>query len=124
MLQPPMPLSLCTLALTLLLSGCLTAPKQPPIDPSPFETLEYQGQKGLAVIHASSLYARGGTGQGVAVALVDSGLNSDLPEFQGRVANPVSILWTTRLALQIESVMAPRWPVSWRPTKMAWACMG
>ncbi|MCX2901218.1 S8 family peptidase [Pseudomonas mandelii] len=88
MLQPPMPLSLCTLALTLLLSGCLTAPKQPPIDPSPFETLEYQGQKGLAVIHASSLYARGGTGQGVAVALVDSGLNSDLPEFQGRVANP------------------------------------
>ncbi|CAI8754432.1 hypothetical protein EMIT0P171_150032 [Pseudomonas sp. IT-P171] len=76
------------LALPFLLSGCLTNPTQPSIDPTPFETLEYQGQQGLAVINASALYARGGTGQGVAVALVDSGLNSNLPEFQGRIADP------------------------------------
>ncbi|WP_150763291.1 S8 family peptidase [Pseudomonas fluorescens] len=76
------------LALPLLLSGCLTNPVQPAIDPTRFETPEYRAQKGLAVIHASTLYARGGTGQGVAVALVDSGLNSSLPAFQGRVRDP------------------------------------
>jgi subtilisin family serine protease len=72
----------------LLLSGCLTIPEQPTIDPAKFETPEYQAQKGLAVIQASSLYARGGTGQGVTVALIDSGLNTELPEFQGRVGDP------------------------------------
>ncbi|VVN46593.1 Extracellular serine protease [Pseudomonas fluorescens] len=76
------------LALPLLLSGCLTNPVQPAIDPTRFETPEYRAQKGLAVIHASTLYARGGTGQGVAVALVDSGLNSSLPAFQGRIRDP------------------------------------
>lgn len=76
------------LALPLLLTGCLTPPIQPAIDPTPFETPEYQAQKGLAIIHASSLYARGGTGQGVAVALIDSGLNSNVPEFQGRLRDP------------------------------------
>ena len=76
------------LALPLLLSGCLTNPVQPAIDPTRFETPEYRAQKGLAVIHASTLYARGGTGQGVAVALVDSGLNTSLPAFQGRVRDP------------------------------------
>ncbi|CEL30826.1 S8 family peptidase [Pseudomonas fluorescens] len=76
------------LALPLLLTGCLTNPVQPAIDPTPFETPEYQAQKGLAIIHASSLYARGGTGQGVAVALIDSGLNSNVPEFQGRLRDP------------------------------------
>ena len=34
------------LALPFLLSGCLTNPTQPSIDPTPFETLEYQGQTG------------------------------------------------------------------------------
>lgn len=76
------------LVLPLLLSGCLTNPVQPAIDPTRFETPEYRAQKGLAVIHASTLYARGGTGQGVAVALIDSGLNSSLPAFQGRVRDP------------------------------------
>jgi len=76
------------LVLPLLLSGCLTNPVQPAIDPTRFETPEYRAQKGLAVIHASTLYARGGTGQGVAVALVDSGLNSNLPAFQGRIRDP------------------------------------
>ena len=88
MLQRPIFSLPPVLALPFLLSGCLTNPTQPSIDPTPFETLEYQGQQGLAVINASALYARGGTGQGVAVALVDSGLNSNLPEFQGRIADP------------------------------------
>lgn len=88
MLQIPSFSFTSALLLPFLLSGCLTNPTQPPIDPTPFETPEYQAQKGLAIVHASTLYARGGTGQGVAVALVDSGLNSNLPEFQGRVRDP------------------------------------
>lgn len=78
----------CALALPLLLSGCLTGPEQPSLDTAAFETPEYQAQKGLAIVNASSLYARGGTGQGVAVALIDSGLNSSLPEFLGRLRDP------------------------------------
>jgi subtilisin family serine protease len=88
MLQIPSFSIIPALLLPFLLSGCLTNPTQPPIDPTPFETAEYQAQKGLAIVHASTLYARGGTGQGVAVALVDSGLNSNLPEFQGRIRDP------------------------------------
>ena len=76
------------LPVPLLLSGCLTTPEKPVIKPDTFETAEYQAQKGLAVIQASHLYARGGTGQGVPVALIDSGLNAELPEFQDRVRDP------------------------------------
>lgn len=78
----------CTLALPLLLNGCLTVAQQPSLNTAAFETPEYQAQKGLAIVNASSLYARGGTGQGVAVALIDSGLNSSLPEFRGRLRDP------------------------------------
>jgi len=88
MLQIPSFSIIFALLLPFLLSGCLTKLTQPPIDPTPFETPEYRAQKGLAIVHASTLYARGGTGQGVAVALVDSGLNSNLPEFQGRIRDP------------------------------------
>lgn len=85
--RPFFPLA-CVLALPFVISGCVTNSTQPSIDPTPFETPEYHAQKGLAVINASSLYARGGTGQNVAVALIDSGLNSNLPEFQGRLSDP------------------------------------
>lgn len=79
-----------TLALTipLFLGGCLTIPEQTTIEPDAFDTPEYQAQKGLAVVKASRLYARGGTGQGVTVALIDSGLNTELPEFEGRIFEP------------------------------------
>ncbi|SDV15320.1 S8 family peptidase [Pseudomonas vancouverensis] len=76
------------LTLPLLLGGCMTATGTLSIAPDTFETAEYRAQKGLAVVQASHLYARGGTGKGVTVALIDSGLNADLPEFAGRVAHP------------------------------------
>jgi subtilisin family serine protease len=78
------------LTVPLLLAGCLTVPEKPIVEPGAeaFETPEYHAQKGLAVIKASTLYARGGTGQGVNVALIDSGLNASLPAFQGRLADP------------------------------------
>ncbi|MHA4975186.1 S8 family peptidase [Pseudomonas extremorientalis] len=78
------------LTLPLLLLGCVTPSSPKPAEPDTqrFETLEYLAQKALPVVKASALYARGGTGQGVKVALIDSGLNQDLPEFYGRVADP------------------------------------
>jgi len=81
-------LILCTLPLLLL--GCVSTPAPMPAEPDTrrFETAEYLAQKALPIVKASSLYARGGTGQGVRVALIDSGLNLELPEFNGRVYDP------------------------------------
>lgn len=77
-------------ALPLVLLGCAKPPVSAPekLDTRAFETPEYFAQKALPIVKASSLYARGGTGQGVKVALIDSGLNRQLPEFEGRVADP------------------------------------
>ncbi|SCY76411.1 MULTISPECIES: S8 family peptidase [unclassified Pseudomonas] len=71
-----------------LLAGCLTVPDPPAVDPAQFETPEYHAQQGLAVVKASALYARGGTGRDVVVALIDSGLNASLEEFEGRLGDP------------------------------------
>lgn len=86
-------LSVTTLILPLLLTGCITPAKQHDTSQdrlhiAGFETDEYEAQKGLAIIKAATLYARGGTGQGVTVAVIDSGLNTALPEFRGRIADP------------------------------------
>ena len=39
-----------------------------------FETVEYKRQYGLGLINASDMYARGGTGHGITVGVVDTGL--------------------------------------------------
>ncbi|KQM54667.1 serine protease [Pseudomonas sp. Leaf15] len=77
------------LALPLLLMGCAAPPKptSEQLAVRAFETPEYFAANALPIVKASTLYARGGTGQGVKVALIDSGLNSELPEFQGRLAD-------------------------------------
>lgn len=77
------------LALPLLLMGCAAPPKptSEQLAVRAFETPEYFAANALPIVKASTLYARGGTGQGVKVALIDSGLNSELPEFQGRLAH-------------------------------------
>ncbi|WP_411381569.1 S8 family peptidase [Pseudomonas sp. MPB26] len=81
---------LMVFSLPWLLLGCATAPVPTSTEPDTrrFETPEYLAQKALPIVNASSVYARGGTGQGVSVALIDSGLNHSLPEFYGRVADP------------------------------------
>lgn len=45
------------------------------------ETEEYEGMGGLAIINASSAYARGATGEGVSVGVIDSGIYEDHFEF-------------------------------------------
>ncbi|WP_260962770.1 S8 family peptidase [Pseudomonas citri] len=77
-----------TITLASLLVGCLSTPEPSGVEPNAFETPEYHAQRGLAVVKASALYALGGTGQDVVVALIDSGLDAGLNEFEGRLADP------------------------------------
>jgi subtilisin family serine protease len=60
------------------------------LPPSSFETEEYSSNYGLGAIHASSAYAAGATGQGVTVAVIDTGIDVDHPEFAGAI-HPDSI---------------------------------
>ncbi len=50
-----------------------------------FDTPEYRQQYGLAMINAAQAYQQGFTGQGVRVGVMDSGIFSLHPEFQGRI---------------------------------------
>ncbi len=61
-------------------------PPGPPGPPGTFETTEYFASKGLAAVNASDAYGRGLTGAGVVVAILDTGLDINHPEFAGRVA--------------------------------------
>ena len=64
-----------------------TAP--PPVepgDPDDFETAEYKAQFGLGTVNASDAYARGLSGNGIVVAVIDSGVDVKHPEFAGRIA--------------------------------------
>ncbi len=64
------------------------APPPPPApSPGDFETGEYNAQEGLGLINASDAYARGLTGAGIIVAVIDTGLDGTHPEFAGRIAD-------------------------------------
>ena len=52
----------------------------PALPPSHWETPEYHAQGGLGLIQASTMYARGGTGKGVTVGVVDTGASPDHPD--------------------------------------------
>ena len=67
-------------------------PPSPPVDPDPPVTPppspdllreEYERQGGLHFIHAAAMHERGGTGDGIIVALFDSG-SSTHPELSGK----------------------------------------
>lgn len=55
-----------------------------------FETSEYEGMGGLAAINASSAYARGATGEGVTVGVIDSGVYEQHIEFSTASGDKVS----------------------------------
>ncbi len=67
-------------------SGDTGTTTPPPPDPVEFETAEYFASRSLGTVNASSAYARGGTGQGIVVAVLDTGLDLTHPELQGQVA--------------------------------------
>ncbi len=55
-----------------------------------FETEEYAGMGALALINASSAYARGATGDGVEVGVIDSGVYAEHAEFIRGNGNKIS----------------------------------
>lgn len=64
----------------------------PTLQPYSFETAEYFGEGDLNVyaldrINASAAYAAGGTGEGVTIAIIDSGIDATHPEFSGQISN-------------------------------------
>jgi subtilisin family serine protease len=61
------------------------APPPPPPSSANFNTAEYQRSNGANAAGALSAYNAGGRGQGVKVAVVDSGINPALAEFAGRI---------------------------------------
>jgi Subtilase family len=52
-----------------------------------YETTEYFTNRGLEVIEASSAYAAAGTGDGILVGVIDTGIDRDHPEFAGVIDN-------------------------------------
>jgi subtilisin family serine protease len=67
------------------------APPPPPPPPTPpqidYDTAEYQRSNAATAIKALSAYSKGATGEGVTIALVDSGVNPALPEFAGKISS-------------------------------------
>lgn len=57
-----------------------------------FEDAEYHQSYGLAAINASTAYARGGTGAGVTVAVIDTGVDVDHADLDDNLINPGVVL--------------------------------
>ncbi|MGU3658478.1 S8 family serine peptidase [Methylobacterium fujisawaense] len=55
----------------------------------------YKGDWGLNAINAATAYARGYTGLGVLVAVVDSGIDPTHPKFAGRISTASRNFWIT-----------------------------
>lgn len=62
------------------------APPGPAQPASVFDTTEFRLNAGLALTNPTAAYARGITGRGVTVAILDTGLDIDSAEFTGRLA--------------------------------------
>lgn len=63
-----------------------SAPPPPPAEGAEgFETSEYEAMNTLGNINASSAYARGYTGAGITVAVIDSGIDMDHPDLAGNI---------------------------------------
>jgi len=85
------------LILSLALAGCGASTTVRPVDGTPDPGTEeqrreeyagheeFRNQYGLARIKAHYAYARGATGEGVTLGIVDSGVDPDHPKFQGKL---------------------------------------
>ncbi len=68
-------------------SGITVGSAPPPPDPTPtdFNTVEYRNNYGLPQINAIVAYEDGATGQGITVAVIDSGIDIDNPQIQANI---------------------------------------
>lgn len=61
-------------------------PPPPPVDPRPdFNTEEYQLSPGLSEINAIAAYEEGYTGDGITIALLDSGIDDEHPDLKNQL---------------------------------------
>ncbi len=67
--------------------GSTSPPPPPPPPPSSgnFDTLEYRSQPGLELMNTLPAYDAGASGAGVIVSIIDTGIDVNNPEFQGRI---------------------------------------
>ena len=56
------------------------------VEYSGFITKEYCKNGGLGIMFTSSAYEAGATGRGIVVAVIDSGIESTHPEFEGKIS--------------------------------------
>lgn len=66
---------------------CGGGPCTPIFNQSSFETAEYNNQYGLGMIKASSVYQYGGFGDGITIAVFDTGIRATHQAFAGRIAD-------------------------------------
>lgn len=64
--------------------------------PSQFDTAEFRRSDGPGQHNATTAWAAGATGDGVTIAVVDSGLDPDSPEFAGRVSPASTDIYGSR----------------------------
>ncbi|MEO0754081.1 MAG: S8 family serine peptidase, partial [Pseudomonadota bacterium] len=120
---------LASLAAPMMLAGCSSGgsggggvaqplppppppPPPPPAPPPPpppapgadsFETAEYQFAEGLDLIGASTAYAQGATGQGITVAVIDTGTDFNHPDLVGQSVGFFDVRASERTADDIDS---------------------
>ncbi len=72
-----------------------TTPTTPtsPQTPAYYETAEYFSQYGLRQMNVSHAYHNGGFGQGITIAVIDSGIDSSFRELQGREHPDSTSIW-------------------------------
>ncbi|MBO9708193.1 MAG: S8 family serine peptidase [Caulobacter sp.] len=133
--------ALCVLAAALPLAACggggggggpattvvaaSPPPVSPPVSPPPpppppayptTSSAEFQKSWSLASIHADSAYAKGATGQGATVAVIDSGVDSSLPDLAGAlspastdlIAGRSALVGTDRHGTRVADIIASR----------------
>jgi subtilisin family serine protease len=62
-----------------------TPPPPPPVGTTNYNDAEYQRSNGATAHNAIAAYDAGGTGRGVKIGVVDSGINPNLAEFAGKI---------------------------------------
>ena len=67
--------------------------------PSAFNTSEFRRSDGPLQHNAASAWNAGWAGQGVTIAVVDTGIDIDSPEFAGRLANASKDMFSSRGSL-------------------------
>lgn len=57
----------------------------PSVSTASFDTAEFRRSDGPAFHNAATAWSQGATGQGVKIAVIDTGIDTDSPEFAGRI---------------------------------------